>query len=115
MLVRPARKDDVIAFRGQPYKESFKGIVAEMDGRVLAIAGVLHTQPLQAFSSIEQEIKNHPKTVVVMIKKMKEILSTYGDSPIFATANPNEQTAPGLLKHAGFEYYQEGVYRWVIQ
>lgn len=111
-IIRPAKRADVIAFRGEPYSESFKGIVTEMDGRILGIAGVMYSPVLQAFSSITDEMRKHPKTIIMAVKEFRKILEKQGDSPIYAMANQNEKNAPGFLSHVGFEYYKDGVYRW---
>ena len=45
--LRPATREDIIVLRGQPYNESFRGIVADLNGEILGIAGVLHTPTLK--------------------------------------------------------------------
>ena len=34
-VIRPAKKEDVIKYRGEMYSDSFKGIVAEMNGDII--------------------------------------------------------------------------------
>jgi len=89
--------------------------VAELDGKVIGIAGVMHSQALQAFSSMNGEIKKYPRTIVKAVREFRKILEAYGDSPIYAIADEDTKTAPGFLKHVGFKYYRDGVYRWQIQ
>lgn len=112
--IRPISKADVIAFRGSPYKESFRGIAAELDGKILGIAGVLHTHPLQAFSEMSEEMRKYPKQIVKAAFQFRDILDAY-ESPIFAIASPDEKNSSGFLKHVGFEQYKDEVYRWLIR
>lgn len=115
VILRPAQRDDIIAFRGEPYNDSFRGIVVEEDGDILGIAGVMHTPVLQAFSSITDRMKKYPKMMVRAMREFRKILRKYDGSTVYALANENEKTAPGFLEHVGFKHYQNEVYRWEIQ
>jgi len=112
--LRPANRKDVIAFRGESYSESFRGIVAELDGEILGIAGVLHTNHLQAFSSIKDKLRKHPKMLILAARKFRNILNSY-DYPIYAIASENEKNSIGYLEYIGFEYYQGRMYKWPTQ
>lgn len=109
--IRPANKADIMAYRGKVYKESFRGIVAEIDGKVVGIAGVLHTQPLQAFSNVLPELKKRPKALIMAAREFRKILNSY-DSPIYAVADEKEKNSTGYLEYVGFEPYQKRIYRW---
>lgn len=109
-----ALKDDVITLNGKPFDHSFRGVAIEVDGDVLAIAGVMHTTELQGFILMKDEARNYPRLFVKGIRKMKQIMASY-DSPIFAKPKPSETTATGLLKHIGFVPYDDEVYVWAIQ
>lgn len=114
MILRPATKADIIAYRGKPYEESFRGIVAELDNEVVGVAGVLHTSPLQAFSNIRDVLREYPKTLILGVREFRKILNSY-DSQIYAIANENEKNSTGFLEYVGFEHFNKRIYRWPIQ
>lgn len=114
VLIRPANKQDVLNFMGKPFTESFKGIVAEKGGKVIAIAGVLHTAQLQAFSTITDEMKQHPKTIIKAVRILREILNSY-DSAIYAIASEKEVNSMRFLEYVGFEHYDKRIFVWPIQ
>ena len=114
VLVRPASKADIIAYRGSPYHESFRGIVAELDGEIIGIAGVLHGAHLQAFSEISDKLKSYPKSIVIAAREYRKLLNNY-DSPIYAEASSKEKTSMKFLKYIGFEHFDKRIYVWQIQ
>lgn len=112
--LRAANKADIIAWRGKPYRESFRGIVADLDGEIIGIAGVLHANQLQAFSEITDELRKHPKTLVLAAREFRDILNSY-DYPIYAQASEEEKNSAGFLEYVGFEHYQKRIYKWAQQ
>lgn len=112
--LRSANKNDVLEFFGKPFAESFRGMVAEKDGKVIGIAGVLHTEPLQAFSTITDEVKKHPKAIIKAVKLFRNILNSY-ETTIYAIASEKEKTSMRFLQYVGFEHYDKRVYIWPIQ
>lgn len=114
VILRPATKADIIAYRGKPYRESFRGIVAELEGEVVGVAGVLHTSPPQAFSNIRDALRAHPKTLILGVREFRKILNSY-DSQIYAIANEKEKNSTGFLEYVGFEHFNKRIYRWPIQ
>ena len=111
VVIRPATKEDIIAFKGTPYEQSFKGIVAELDGKIIGIAGVLHTEQLQAFSTITDEMRKHPKALVLAARKFRDILNSY-NIPVYAVASEDEKNSIGYLEYIGFEYFSGRIYKW---
>lgn len=88
-----------------------KGFAGVRDGEVLGIGAVMMGYPMQAFSTISDEAKQHKRDIVKAVRLYRDLLNEY-DSPIFAKPNPEEKTAVGFLKHVGFEYVGDGVYQW---
>ncbi len=113
LRVRPVDKEDIMSFYGEPFKNAVMGIVVESEDEILGIAGVLHTSPLQAFSSMKDELKKHPKYIVLAAKKMIEILNGY-DSPIYTKASEKEDNSMRFLEYVGFKYLHERIYQWPI-
>jgi len=109
--VRPVGKADIVSFYGHSYDKAMKGIVVESDNEILGIAGVLHTSPLQAFSSMKEELKSHPKYIILAARKMREILNSY-DYPIYTKASESEDNSMRFLKYVGFEYLYQRIYQW---
>lgn len=95
------------------YKESFKGIVADQDGEILGIAGVLHTATLQAFSNISDELRKHPKMLILAARQFRDILNSY-QQDIYALASDQEKNAAGYLEYVGFEHHKGSIYKWPI-
>jgi len=112
--LRPANKADIIAWRGEPYRDSFRGIVADLDGEIIGIAGVLHSTQLKAFSEITDELRKRPKMLILGAREFRNILNSY-DHPIYAHASEEEKNATGYLEYVGFEHYQKRIYKWAQQ
>lgn len=113
-IIRPILKSDIVAYRGSVFEQSFRGIAVELDDKVIGVAGVLHTDTLQAFSMIKDELRKYPKTLVKAGRYFREILAKY-ESPIYAIASPDEENSEGFLEHVGFKQYNGRLYRWPIQ
>lgn len=112
--VRPVAKEDIISFYGKPCDKAVKGIVVESESGILGIAGVLHTAPLQAFSSMREELKNHPKYILLAARKMREILNSY-DYPVYTQASENEDNSMRFLEYVGFKHLYQRIYQWPIK
>ena len=76
---------------------------------VIGIAAVLHTSPLQAFSTVTDELRKHPRVFILAAKQFRDILNSY-NSPIYAEASSKEKNATGYLEYVGFEHYNGRVY-----
>jgi len=110
-VIRPIRKNDVIAYRGKMYNESFRGLAVELDGEVIGIAGVLHTPVLQAFSMIKDEMRKYPKSLVKAAQYFRTILAEY-DSPVYAKPSPDEKNPERYLEYVGFKRFNGSLYEW---
>ena len=110
-LVRPAKAGDVEDFGPYEFSHTFRGMTCEEDGKVIIVAGVLHSSPLQAVSYLGDDARKSPKTIVKFAKAVTEIFDLY-DAPIYAIADSDEKDAPKFLEYLGFEQYQDRVYRY---
>ena len=115
MEIRPATRDDIVTMAGRTFPETIRALAVEHAGEVIAIAGLRLSDPKMAFSDIKPEIKKSPRTVVELIRRVKDMISDY-ESAVYAIADEDEPTAPGLLEHMGFRYFkttrQGRVYQW---
>lgn len=102
----------MIAMYEQAPTVSLRGYAAELDGRVLGVVGVAYSNPLQCFSMISAELKEHPRQIVEAMRATRQLLDSI-EVPVYATPDEDEvATADGFLRHVGFEQLEEGVYRW---
>ena len=113
---RPVTEADVLNFYHKPFAESMRGIAADLDGETLGIMGVLHGNPLQAFSSMLPEMGDHPMAIKRAIRLFKEIARGYS-VPIYAKASAEYANSRRVLRLAGFEPFDEEkrLYRWTRQ
>ena len=110
--IRALNKNDVVEFYGEPFAQSMRGLAVELDGEVVGMAGVLHTNPLQAFSSMKDSVRKYPKTIMKTAHGLKSILNKY-ESPIYAFASETESNSMNFLKHVGFVHIEDEVFKWV--
>jgi len=111
MIIRPARKEDANKVWNGPPLATFRGIVVEDDDEILALAGVMHTNPHQAFMTMYEPMKQHRKTIVLAIREFRKILAKY-PGPIYAFPNEFEPTARGFLSYTGFTPESDEVFKW---
>lgn len=111
--IRALKKADLIAFYGEPLKYTVRGLAVELNGEPVAVAGVISTEPHQAFSMIRDELRRSPKTIMKLGKMFKRILDSY-DNAIYAYADENEKNSSNFLKHLGFEQIDDGMFKWAV-
>lgn len=105
MVIRPARVDDVVALRGQPFRESMQGVVVERDGVPVGMTGVLHTAPRQAFTLCAEELRKSPRTVVRLARWMLKVLHEQRQ-PVYAVTDPELPATTRLVQRMGFDYVE---------
>jgi len=111
--VRALTRNDLLAFYGEMFSESVRGLAVELDGEPVAVAGVIHTNPLQAFSQIREPLRKYPKTIMKTARRLKSILNVY-ESPVYAFADKDEKNSVNFLKRVGFIQLEDGVFKWVM-
>lgn len=111
--IRELRKTDILEFYSKPFPESVRGLAVELEGIPVAIAGVIHTNPLQVFSSIKEPLRKYPITIMKTALRLKSILDKY-DSPLYAFADEEEKNSVNFLKRVGFNELDDGVFKWVV-
>ena len=108
--VRPLNRDHLDLFNH--YGHSVRGFVIELDGEVVAIYGIMHTNPLQAFSVMDDKLKPYPKTIMRAILSFKKIMAHY-NKPIYAKPSVQKKNSKRVLARIGFEPTDEGeFYVW---
>lgn len=102
--IRNITRADIHQFNdGEDFAKSLRGIAVERDGEVLAIAGVLHTNPPQVFSNMTDDMRNYPVMIMKTAKRLLRILKLY-DVDLYAWASNEERDSESFLSHLGFEY-----------
>ena len=115
--LRNATVDDYEAFYGERPKHSIRALVAELDGKVVGIGGILYSTPILAFSEMREELRGYPLFIMKSAKKLAKMMDKYGQYAI-AVACPNEKNSQKLLEHLGFTKIsstdEQEVYQWLI-
>ena len=108
--LRPATKKDIEEFY-PGVTNTFRAIVAELDGRILGVGGVFYAQNnIVAFSSFKPEMDEFPITKIKGFLKGKEFIKGLS---CMAEADEKIPLAPKLLERLGFKQVQGRVYQWV--
>lgn len=105
--VRPIRQSDLSKF--EHHNETVRGFVIEIDDRLVAVYGVIHTVPMQAFSEMSEELKQYPKTIMRAILSFGDILKQYSNT-IYAVPSPKYPNSYKVLERVGFKLIN-GVYQ----
>ncbi len=115
MIIRPATRDDIIEMCGGTFAENIWAMVAEDEGKVLALAGVRYSNPTMCFGNIKPEMKKSPRTIIKLARMVTKVVDE-SDMPVYAIADKDEPTAPRFLEHVGFDYLMSSrngeIYKW---
>jgi hypothetical protein len=109
--VRPLKRADL---KDLGVKQTIRGIVADLDGEIIGMAGVVHSTPLQAIFIIKDELRKYPLVMMKAIKPFRKLLNSYTGS-IYAVASQTESNADAFLKRVGFTYTRDRIYKWAQQ
>ena len=104
LKIRPLTRDDLNEFVHMGF--TVRGLAIELDGEIVGIAGVLHSNPIQAFSRMDDKLRKHPKTIMKVIKKFKSVVKSYS-SPIYAIASEKEYNSAKVLERVGFKFFHK--------
>ena len=107
--VRPLRKEDLNYF--DSFGNSVRGFAIQQKEKVIGVYGIMHTNPLQAFSQIDDSLKKHPKILMKAILSFSKLMEHY-DRPIYAIASDKHKNSNLVLERIGFSEIGEGLYKW---
>lgn len=115
ITIRPASRADIVEFYGEMLNESMRARVADLNGKVVGIIGLVYKDYPTLVSTLTPELRPYRKTI---LKEAKRFLSEIHQTA-YAVACPKEKTSQRLLEHLGFEFIRdttEGrLYRWQTQ
>jgi hypothetical protein len=91
-------------------------LVVDLEGELLGIAGlVYHPGQMLAFSSMKDEMRRYPVTIMKVAKRMAQMIERHGRS-VVAVASNTAKNSDAFLQRVGFEFIGETsdgrVYRW---
>jgi len=116
VIIRTATREDIDAFSDMANKPTIRALVAEMDGRVVAIAGAaLAKGRWYAFADLPEEIRPYKMTIMRNAKRFIEDLRRQGVRFLYAQPDLNEPKAVAWLSSLGFEPDPRSggmLYRW---
>jgi hypothetical protein len=94
-------------------------LVVDQEGELLGIAGlVYHPGQMLAFSSMKDEMRRYPVTIMRTAKRFTEMIERHGES-VVAVASKEEANADAFLERVGFQYIGDSrdgrIYKWQTQ
>ena len=111
--IRPLTPGDIEEFYPEGVKLSVRGVAVEVDGKVIAVAGMSLRVPYLAFSTMKDEMRKYPKMILKTARQLQDIMRQY-KSDVFAEADVNEKNSFAFLHHLGFEHVDERLFVWRI-
>lgn len=109
--IRPLTARDLEELYPEGVRVSVRGVAVELDGEVLAVAGMSLRVPYLAFSTMKDAMRKYPKTILKTARQLQDIMCQY-NSDIFAEADVNERNSFAFLLHLGFEHVDERLFVW---
>jgi hypothetical protein len=114
--VRPGTRVDYENWYGVPPEQTCRLWVAELDGKVAAIAGfTLEKTYTYAFSGMLPDLKVPPRTVFYWAGQLLAEMKKFG-LPLLAKADPNMKNSGKFLEKLGFCFREKSdtgdIYAW---
>lgn len=98
----PATAELVHRFYGRSAPNSFRGWVCLIEGEPAGVVGLVNEgEHRVAFSDIAPAYRTERRAIVRGIQLVRGMIEASA-LPVYARANPDEPTAPGLLARLGF-------------
>lgn len=116
MILRPATADDLVSFYGHHPRSTMRAVVAEHDGRILGVAGLMRTpNGLLAVSEITDELRRYP-LVIMRAGRIIADMARKSAVPVYAVASDKEANSAAFLERLGFvcisESREGGLFQW---
>lgn len=97
------------------FGKSMRAVVVEDDGRLICLAGVIHTNPPQFFGRFGDELRSKPKVLLKTAEMLKSYLNQY-PCTVYSIPDEKIEASRRFLEHIGFEKVEgEDYYKWPIQ
>lgn len=113
MIIRPATKDDIVAFSGYTINPTTKAWVGEIDGEIVGVAGFIFEKGFwYGFCDIKDDrVREFPMTVVRASLRGMEEMKARGTKLIYARVDMNEKNALKWVTMLGFKP-AGALYKW---
>lgn len=112
MIIRAATAEDAKAYWGQSLPVSVRGYVAELDGKVMGIAGLAYgTNQITAFADMAEGGQKYPMAIMRITKLVKGLLNETR-APVYCNADVTLPNARKFLEHVGFKHDEGRRYVW---
>lgn len=104
MNIRPLTGDDLLRYwEMDSLSRSVRGFLAEKDGEVLGVAGLMYMpRVIVAFADMREGGQQYPLSIMRMARRMRDLMNTIS-APIVADADPQYPNSAAFLAHVGFE------------
>lgn len=115
VIIRYVTRTDVEAFAGHPNKQTIRGFVGELNGKVIAIGGIATVKGRHyAFVDLDDEARRYKMHIMRAAKRVLQDASERGVRFIFALADQEEPKSDAWLLRLGFEPdpRSKSLYRW---
>lgn len=100
---RPATRADALSYYGREPEATFRGYVAEQDGKVVGIGGVYYDLGVPViFTEMRPEMERAKKACARATRLMIEYADSLLSPVVYAVADVDYPTAPYLLAKLGF-------------
>jgi hypothetical protein len=113
ITTRYARDEDVYAFWERPIPGTLRALVAEMDGEIVGVIGIVREGGIgKYFCDIRPELMPYLTSMPIMraIKKSMEWVEAY-QGPLVAVAEHAEGCR--ILNRLGFTHLEGALYGWL--
>ena len=112
MIIRAATAEDAKAYWGKSLPVSVRGYVAELDGKVMGIAGLAYAPTqIRAFADMAEGGQKYPMTIMRITKLVKALLNET-KAPVYCNADEALPNARKFLEHVGFKPFDARTYVW---
>lgn len=112
MIIRAATADDAKAYWGKSLPVSMRGYVAELDGKVMGIAGLAYgVNQITAFADMAEGGEKYPMAIMRITKLVKGLLNETR-APVYCNAEIARPGAAKFLEHVGFKHVNGRTYVW---
>ncbi len=113
MIVRPATVQDLIEYTGSLPPCQIRAMAAEIDGKVVGIAGLafLRNGAVLAFMNAEDVVREHRVKLFRNARRFIKEMAGKGLSRVNAICADDIEAAERFLEHLGFRQVDAGTYQ----